>query len=49
MPAGDKLLIEKDKERSLIVWLETNKVRWELKNVIWSEMQNIQEKSEGKW
>lgn len=48
MPTGDKLLIEKDKGRSLILWTETNKVKLELKNVSWPEMQNIQEKSEEK-
>lgn len=48
MPTGDKMLIEKDKERSLIVWPETNKVKLKLKNVSWSEMQNIQGKSEEK-
>lgn len=37
MPTGDKMLIEKDKGRSLLVWPETNKVQLELKNVSWSD------------
>ena len=49
MPTGDKMLIEKDKKRPLIVWLEPSKEKLELKNISWSEMQNIQEKIEEKW
>lgn len=45
MPTGDKKLIEKDKGRSLIVWPETHEVILELKNLSWSEIQNVQEKN----
>lgn len=45
MPTGDKKLIEKDKERSLTVWPEANKVILELKNLNWSEIQNVQEEN----
>lgn len=48
MPTRDKMLIEEGKERSLIVQPETNKIKLELKNISWSEVWCIQEKSKEK-
>lgn len=43
------MLIEEGKERPLIVSPETNKMKLELKNISWSEMRSIQEKSKEEW